>query len=131
VKRLPLIYYGGKLFHYPLKAFDALAKLGPIKAVACVLSYLIEKIQPTPQSGTFKDWVVSRFGRKLFETFFKTYSEKLWGIACDELDADFAAQRIKKFSLAEAIKSALLPRFGSKHRTLVDEFAYPHGGTGE
>ena len=77
---------------------------------------------------TFEGWVVSRFGRRLFEIFFKSYSEKLWGISCLELDADFAAQRIKKFSLGEAIKSVL--GLGAKHKTLVDKFAYPLGGTG-
>ncbi len=78
---------------------------------------------------TFESWVVGRFGRRLFNMFFKSYSEKLWGIPCDELDADFAAQRIKKFSLGQAVKAAL--GFGKgKHKTLVDQFAYPIGGTG-
>ena len=78
---------------------------------------------------TFESWVVSRFGRRLFEMFFKSYSEKLWGLPCHELDADFAAQRIKRFSLGEAMKSALgLAK--DQHKTLVDRFAYPLGGTG-
>lgn len=129
VKRLTRIYYSGKFYAYPLKAFDTLLKLGPLEATRCMLSYLRERWVRAPQDGSFEDWVVARFGRRLFNTFFKTYSEKLWGISCKDLDADFAAQRIKKFSLGEAVKSALFPKKGH-HKTLVDEFAYPHEGTG-
>lgn len=83
----------------------------------------------TPQDGSFETWVSSKFGKKLFEIFLKTYSEKLWGISCKELDADFATQRIKKFSLGEAVKHAL--GIGQEnHKTLVSQFAYPIGGTG-
>jgi len=131
VDRLTRILYKGKFFFYPLKPFNALANLGLLEAARCLLSYAKEWFRPTKLgvSPSFEEWVVSRFGRRLFSIFFKTYSEKLWGITCTELDADFAAQRIKKFSLLEAIKSA----FGvgaAKHKTLVDQFAYPHGGTG-
>lgn len=94
-----------------------------------MLSFLKEKVVPTPADGTFRAWVTRRFGRRLFEIFFQTYSEKLWGISCDELDADFAAQRIKKLSLYEAIRNAVLPSGGQKHKTLVDQFAYPLRGT--
>lgn len=130
VNRLTRIYYGGKFYYYPLKPFNALLNLGPLQAVLCTLSFAREQIFPRPADGTFTTWVTSRFGRRLFEIFFKTYSEKLWGISCDDLDSDFAAQRIKKLSLFEAIKNALLPSGGTKHKTLVDEFAYPLGGTG-
>lgn len=129
VDRLTRVYYKNKFYFYPIKAFDALSKLGLITSAHCFLSYMYEKVNPTKQDGTFETWVTSRFGQKLFEIFFKTYSEKLWGITCKELDADFAAQRIKKFSLGEAIKSAL-GISGKKHKTLVDQFAYPTGGTG-
>ena len=130
VDRLTRIYYKRSFFHYPLKAVDALTNLGLIEAAHCMLSYLGQKISPTAQKGDFESWVTSRFGKRLFEVFFKTYSEKLWGISCNELDADFAAQRIKKLSLFEAIKNALIGSGASKHKTLVDQFAYPHGGTG-
>lgn len=129
VKRLTRIFYANKFYQYPLKAFDTLFKLGAIESTRCVLSYLRDCSSKQHLNGSFESWVVSRFGRRLFNIFFKTYSEKLWGISCGDLDADFAAQRIKKFSLGEAIKNALLPKSG-KHKTLVDEFAYPHGGTG-
>ncbi len=131
VDRLTRILYKNKLYHYPLKPFNALLNLGLAEAIRCMASYGKERVRPTPlgDNPSFEDWVVSRFGRRLFNIFFKTYSEKLWGISCSELDADFAAQRIKKFSLMEAVKSA----FGlgaTQHKTLVDQFAYPHGGTG-
>lgn len=130
VDRLTRIFYKNRFFYYPLKPFNAFLNLGPIESVLCVLSYFKEKIKPTPQDGSFESWVTSRFGSKLFRIFFKTYSEKLWGISCKELDADFAAQRIKKLSLWEALKNALFGGRGNKHKTLVDQFAYPLQGTG-
>jgi protoporphyrinogen oxidase len=129
VDRLTRIYYKKNFYYYPVKAFDALSKLGLFTSALCVLSYFKEKIAPTKQDGTFESWVTNRFGKRLYEIFFKTYTEKLWGIKCNELDADFAAQRIKKFSLGEAMKNAL-GIGGTKHKTLVDQFAYPTGGTG-
>ena len=130
VNRLTRILYRQRFFNYPLQPLETLVRLGPLESARCVLSYARERSHPTPQDGTFESWVCSRFGRRLFEIFFKTYSEKLWGIRCDELDADFAAQRIKQFSLGAAIKSAFAGPKGSAHRTLVDQFAYPHEGTG-
>jgi protoporphyrinogen oxidase len=132
VDRLTRIYYRKRFFDYPLRATNALWNMGLLGAARCLASYGKEKILPSyrPEDNqTFESWVVSRFGRRLFQMFFQSYSEKLWGIPCDELDADFAAQRIKKFSLGEAVKSALgLAK--NKHTTLVDQFAYPLGGTG-
>lgn len=130
VNRLTRIYYKRRFFHYPLKPLDALTKLGLFEAARCLGSYGRERLSPTPPDGSFESWVVGRFGRRLFEIFFKTYSEKLWGIPCTELDADFAAQRIKKLSLFEAVKNALLGGRGNTHKTLVDQFAYPLEGTG-
>ena len=129
VDRLTRIYYKKKFFHYPIKAFDALFKLGVWKGILCMGSYMKEKISPTKRDGSFETWVTSRFGKRLYSIFFKTYSEKLWGIPCTELDEDFAAQRIKKLSLFEAIKNALF-KGKNKHKTLVDQFAYPIDGTG-
>ena len=130
VKRQTRILYQGKLFNYPLKSSDALTKLGTSEAFRCLGSYARQLASPTPLDGSFETWVCRRFGRRLFEIFFQTYSEKLWGIPCTELDADFAAQRIKKFSLAAAVKGALSHASRNNHRTLADEFAYPIGGTG-
>ena len=129
VDRLTRIYYNKKFFHYPIKAMDALKNLGIGEALNCVWHYGIEQISPTKDISTFEGWVTNRFGKRLYQVFFKTYTEKLWGIPCNVLDADFAAQRIKKFSLGEAMKNAIFGNSG-KHKTLVDQFAYPHGGTG-
>lgn len=130
VSRLTRIYYHKTYFAYPLKALNALNGLGILEATHCVLSYLTSKIAPEKDESTFDAWVSNRFGKRLFTIFFKPYSEKLWGISCRELDARFAAQRIKRLSLFETIKSALLGGGGSKHKTFVDEFAYPHHGAG-
>lgn len=131
VDRLTRIFYKNRFFYYPLKPFDALFKLGIIEAFFCVLSYGVHAIllkKKDPQ--TFKDWVTSRFGKRLFNIFFKTYSEKLWGVSCENIDADFAAQRIKKLTLFGTIWNALTDGRRNKHKTLVDRFAYPEGGTG-
>lgn len=130
VSRLTRIYYSQTFFHYPLQPFNALAGLGVIKAALCVASYAWSRINPPADTSSFDGWVVSRFGRRLYEIFFKSYSEKLWGIPCEQLDADFASQRIKKFSLLEAIKSAAKMERRGKHKTLADEFAYPREGAG-
>ncbi|HLD50987.1 hypothetical protein A3K34_02370 [candidate division WWE3 bacterium RIFOXYC1_FULL_40_10] len=127
VNRLTRINYRNKFYNYPLKPFNALSNLGILETALCVLSYLKEKLSPTPDKGTFETWVISRFGKRLYHHFFKTYSEKLWGIKCHELDADFAKQRIKKFSLTEAMKSVFIK---TDHATLVEKFAYPLKGTG-
>ena len=133
VERRTRIYYQGRFFRYPLTPLETLAKMGPVDATRSVLRYAKEKLAPSgaaERDESFESWVVSRFGRRLFEMFFKSYSEKLWGIPCDELDADFAAQRINTFSLGEAIRAAVFPGRRTRHKTLVDRFAYPLGGTG-
>jgi protoporphyrinogen oxidase len=130
VNRLTRIYYRNKFYNYPIRLFNALGNLGIFEAGRCIISYINERLFPTKQDGSFEAWVQGRFGKRLFVVFFKHYTEKLWGITCKELDADFAAQRIKKLSLYEAIKNAILNGKGNKHKTLVDQFAYPLGGTG-
>jgi protoporphyrinogen oxidase len=133
VNRLTRIYYQGRFYDYPLRPLNALRNMGVLTAGACLASYLKEKVAPTTTTGqqdTFESWVIHRFGRRLYEMFFRSYSEKLWGIPCSELDADFAAQRIRKFSLGEAALSALFPARASRHKTLVERFAYPLHGTG-
>ena len=133
VDRLTRIFYRNKFYHYPVKAFDALKNLGVFEAALCVMSYGWQRIKPgrNELGKTFESWVVARFGKRLYHHFFKTYTEKLWGISATELDAEFATQRIKKLSLGEAIKSAIFGGGGEKHKTLVDQFAYPDQGTGE
>ncbi len=133
VDRLTRIFFRNKFFYYPIKAGDALKNLGLKEAILCMSSYGIERIKPRHKdtNESFEAWVTARFGRRLFNHFFKTYTEKLWGIPTNELDAEFAAQRIKKLSLWEAAKSAVFGGGGKKHKTLVDQFAYPLKGTGE
>tara|TARA_R110002049_G_scaffold17654_7_gene68266 strand:- start:1024 stop:2448 length:1425 start_codon:yes stop_codon:yes gene_type:complete len=131
VDRLTRIYYRNRFFDYPLKPFNALEGLGPIEAARCLFSYALAKLHPPARTDHFEGWVTKRFGARLYGIFFKSYSEKLWGIPCDQLDADFATQRIKNFSLFEAVKSALLGRGGTRHKTLIDQFAYPLRGAGE
>ena len=135
VNRMTRIYYKNYFFNYPLKPFNALKGLGIIEAFRCIISFFVSKISVNifwnkKNKSSFEDWVKSRFGKRLFEIFFKTYSEKLWGISCKNLDSDFAAQRIKKLSLFEAIKSSFFVRQSKKHKTLVDAFVYPALGTG-
>ena len=129
------IYYRSQLFDYPLKAFDALSKLGPIEALRCILSYLKVRLRPILEAKTFEQWVTNRFGRRLFEIFFKTYTEKVWGMKCSEISADWAAQRIKDFSLVKAIWHAVMPQksgaSGAKViKTLINSFRYPRRGPG-
>ena len=130
IDRLTRIYYNSKFFNYPLNLSNTLFNLGLAEAIQCLSSYFKEKLVPLDQDGSFEDWVVHQFGRRLFTIFFKSYSEKLWGIDCKDLDADFASQRIKKLSLIEAVKNAILNGRGNDHKTLVDRFAYPNNGSG-
>jgi protoporphyrinogen oxidase len=130
VDRLTRIYYEGRFYFYPLEPGNALWNLGVGKAAACLASYARARFGSRPRGDSFEDWVVARFGRRLFEIFFKTYSEKLWGIPCHELDANFAAQRIRALSLMEALKTAIGASRPRGPRTLLRQFAYPHRGTG-
>ncbi len=97
------IYYRGQFFAYPLKPFEALAKLGVVESTLCMLSFLRARIHPKPDPKSFEDWVSNQFGARLFRIFFKTYTEKVWGMSCSEISADWAAQRIKGLSLGLAI----------------------------
>jgi protoporphyrinogen oxidase len=105
--RLSRIYYDRKFFHYPLKPADALLKLGFLRSARILLSYARARCLPISPERSFEDWVVNRFGRALFQLFFKSYTEKVWGIPTGEISADWAAQRIKGLSLTRAVLSAL------------------------
>jgi protoporphyrinogen oxidase len=129
------IYYGGQFYSYPLKPFEALFKLGFLQSALCVLSFLYARLNPTRNPKSFEDWVVNQFGRRLFRIFFKTYTEKVWGMSCKEISADWAAQRIKGLSLGSAIRNALFLQKPSNDRTqvaktLIDMFRYPRLGPG-
>ncbi|HWG24682.1 NAD(P)/FAD-dependent oxidoreductase [Actinospica sp.] len=129
--RMSRIHYQGKLFDYPLKAGNALSGLGDVEAAKCIGSYAWPRIRPPKNQDSFDGWATARFGRRLFRIFFKTYTEKVWGMDTGEPPADWAAQRIKNLSLFGAIVNALDPRKGSKRITsLIDEFHYPKYGPG-
>ncbi len=129
ISRKTRIYFHGKFFSYPLKTREILSKLGPGYALLATISYIKAKLLKRKNSAaSFENWVVGNFGRHLFETFFKDYSEKLWGLKCHELDQEFAAQRIKKLNFLEV----LISTFGkNRHRSLTDQFQYPLQGNGE
>ncbi len=127
--RLSRIYYNNKFFNYPLKPLNTLLGLGPIEAVRIILSYIRWQLFPYREEESFEQWVTNRFGRRLFQTFFKSYTEKVWGIPCSELKAEWAAQRIKDLSLRSAITSMFI-KPGKSIKTLIDEFQYPRRGPG-
>src|ERR1700732_3590771 len=129
------IYYDGKFFTYPLKPFEALIKLGVVRSFLCVLSWLKARLFPVRNPRNFEDWVSNQFGKRLFNTFFKSYTEKVWGMSSKESSADWAAQRIKGLSLGSAIKNALFPQGQPKDptkviKTLINSFRYPRKGPG-
>jgi protoporphyrinogen oxidase len=144
--RLSRIYYDGKYYSYPLKAFEALTNLGVIESSMCVLSFLYRQTFPNANPDTFHDWVANQFGERLFSIFFKTYTEKVWGMSCDEISADWAAQRIKGLDLwsamANALRNSMKPLSGKDARdgtgahdgpvikTLIESFEYPRKGPG-
>ena len=129
-QRMSRIYYRGRFFRYPLDARDALQKLGLVEATRCGLSYVASALRPKRTVVSFEDWVVAHFGRRLFEIFFKTYTEKVWGMPCSEISADWAAQRIKGLSLFRAVKQAVFGQSGEIVKTLIEEFEYPRLGPG-
>jgi protoporphyrinogen oxidase len=129
--RMSRIYYNGKYYDYPLKAWNALTNLGFWEAFLCVMSYAWARIHPPENQTTLEGWIVARFGWRLYLHFFKTYNEKLWGVPVNKLPADFAAQRIKNLSLSNAVLNAVLPKRNQKNITsLIEEFQYPKLGPG-
>ncbi|NJL09591.1 MAG: NAD(P)/FAD-dependent oxidoreductase [Calothrix sp. SM1_7_51] len=128
VPRLSRIFYQGSFFQYPLSLFDTLSKLGIWESFLILLSYLKVKWRPLPVEENLEQWVTNRFGERLHKTFFKTYTEKVWGIPCNQIQAEWAAQRIKGLSVKTAVYNAL---FGANDtKTLIKEFDYPVLGPG-
>ncbi|MEE9433262.1 MAG: NAD(P)/FAD-dependent oxidoreductase [Sphingorhabdus sp.] len=136
--RMSRIYYEGKFYSYPLRAFEALFNLGIWRSTLCMASYLRWKMFPKKEIRSFEDWTVNQFGHKLYSIFFKTYTEKVWGMPCDEMSADWAAQRIKGLSLWSAVVDGLKrsmglnkkPNDGMETKTLLETFRYPRLGPG-
>ncbi|TIX49017.1 NAD(P)/FAD-dependent oxidoreductase [Alteraurantiacibacter aquimixticola] len=137
--RMSRIYYEGKFYSYPLRAFEALRNLGLWRSALCMASYLQYKLFPIAHVKSFEDWTTNQFGKKLYSIFFKTYTEKVWGMPCDEMSADWAAQRIKGLSLWGAVVDGLKRSLGlnklndgsgKQAKTLLETFRYPRLGPG-
>jgi protoporphyrinogen oxidase len=126
--RLSRIYYRGRFFDYPLDFFNTLSNLGILESLLILLSYFRAQLWPYSEEETFEQWVTNRFGRRLYETFFQTYTEKVWGIPCHEIRSEWAVQRIKGLSLTTAVANALLGT--NQARSLINEFHYPVLGPG-
>jgi protoporphyrinogen oxidase len=129
--RMSRIYWNHKFLDYPLRGPDVIKKLGPVDLTKAFLSYLWAKVKPKGKEETFEQWVVNRFGRWLFNQFFKSYTEKVWGVPTSEIRADWAAQRIKGLSFFSAAKSAFLGNKDDKIKSLISEFNYPRYGPGQ
>src|SRR3954469_12208629 len=128
--RMSRIFWRGKYLDYPLKGTDVIKKLGPLELFLCGMSYLWAAVKPKGREDNFEQWVSNRFGRRLYNHFFKTYTEKVWGVPTTELRAEWAAQRIKGLSFFSAAKAAF---FGNKSNitSLIDKFQYPRYGPGQ
>ena len=129
--RMSRIFYKGKYYDYPLRGMNALRNLGLWEAILCGFSYVWARIRPPKDQSNYENWLVARFGWRLYRTFFKTYTEKVWGVAVSEMPADWAAQRIKNLDLGKAVINAILPKRNQKEITsLIEEFQYPKYGPG-
>lgn len=128
VPRLSRIYYRGKFFDYPLKLMNALTNIGPYETFRIIISFIKWQMRPHPSEETFEQWVINRFGGRLYMHFFRSYTQKVWGIDPNKISADWAAQRIKNLSLIKAIWNTLT---GSNDTaSLIEEFQYPRLGPG-
>lgn len=134
-QRKSRIFYHGKLFDYPLRPLNALTGLGIFESIRCMLSYFRAKVLPNKDPQTFEEWVTNQFGHRLYSIFFESYTEKVWGMKCTEISADWAAQRIKGLSLGTAVWQALMPaslrQGGAKAKSLIESFRYPRLGPGQ
>jgi len=131
VTRFSRIYYKNKYFNYPIKPIDVLIKMGPLDSLNVMFSFLASQMSKKNKPITFEEWIVQKLGRKLYETFFKTYTEKVWGIPCNQIGAEWAAQRIKGLDLLEVFKNALLGGKNKKIKTFVEKFYFPVLGAGQ
>jgi len=136
--RMSRIHYEGKFYAYPLRAFEALRNLGLWRSTLCMASFALAKWRPRAQVRSFEDWTINQFGERLYRIFFKTYTEKVWGMPCNSMSADWAAQRIKGLSLGKAVLDGVKrslglnrkPNDGMATKTLLESFRYPRLGPG-
>src|SRR6266550_518897 len=129
--RMSRIYWNRRYLDYPLRGTDVVRKLGPIELARCLASYIRAAAKRDKRDDSLEDWVSNRFGRRLFELFFKSYTEKVWGVPTSEIRAEWAAQRIKGLSFFSAAKAAFFGNRGNKIKSLISEFNYPRYGPGQ
>jgi protoporphyrinogen oxidase len=129
--RMSRIYWRNRFLDYPLRGPDVMRKLGPVELARCLASYAWAKVKRKGEERTYEEWVVNRFGRRLFDNFFKSYTEKVWGTPTSEIRADWAAQRIKGLSFFSAAKAAFLGNKDNEIKSLISEFHYPRYGPGQ
>src|SRR5919202_637192 len=129
--RLSRIYWNGRFLDYPLRGPDVIRKLGPVELTRVTASYVKAAMTKKGEEESLEDWVSNRFGRRLFELFFRTYTEKVWGAPSSEIRAEWAAQRIKGLSFVSAVKAAFFGNNGNKVKSLINEFNYPRYGPGQ
>ena len=129
--RMSRIYWRGKFLDYPLNGQDVIKKLGPVELTRCLLSYLWAAITPKGREDNLEQWVSNRFGKRLYQHFFMSYTEKVWGVPGHEVRAEWAAQRIKGLSFFSAAKAAFFGNKGNKIKSLINEFHYPRFGPGQ
>jgi len=129
--RMSRIYWNGRYLDYPLRGTDVIRKLGPVELIRCLASYIKAALTPKSTEDSFETWVVNRFGRRLFQLFFKSYTEKVWGVPTTEIRSEWAAQRINGLTFAAAVKSAFFGNRGNKVKSLIKEFHYPRFGPGQ
>jgi protoporphyrinogen oxidase len=125
------IFWNGKFLEYPLQGMDVIRKLGPVELFLCGMSYLWAAVKPKGREDSYEEWVSNRFGKRLYRHFFKTYTEKLWGVSTAEIRSEWAAQRIKGLSFFSAAKSAFFGNKGNEIKSLISEFNYPRYGPGQ
>ncbi|MCB9800154.1 MAG: NAD(P)/FAD-dependent oxidoreductase [Candidatus Omnitrophica bacterium] len=130
VSRKSRIFYQNKFFSYPLRIGNAMSGLGMWESVQCVWSFIRTQIFKPENPSSFEGWMTQRFGQRLYEIFFKSYTEKVWGIPCSDISSDWADQRIQGLSLISAIRQAVSWSKESRHKSLTQEFLYPRLGPG-
>src|SRR3954469_20690325 len=129
--RMSRIYWNNRYLDYPLRGPDVIKKLGPVELTRCMASYLVAAVKRKDNEDSLEQWVTNRFGKRLFELFFKSYNEKVWGVPASEIRAEWAAQRIKGLSFFPAAKAAFFDNKGNKIKSLISEFNYPRYGPGQ
>jgi protoporphyrinogen oxidase len=139
------IYYLRKFFDYPIKlSGTTIGNLGPLRMVKIGVSYVMSRVRPIKVEKSLEDFLINRFGRELYLTFFKSYTEKVWGTPCDTISAEWGAQRIKGLSLTTAVKHFVRKTFSRRPRgttedvaqkgtdtSLIERFLYPKFGPGQ